>query len=204
MNNKAIAPVVTVALILIITVLATVSLQTWFSSYQSSLVSNLNSQNSAIQSNLEIEAVLDNVLYLENKLNSVDILRIEIDSIECSDTSGTFSRGIHKINISSCLSLVTSSLPTIRIITEDSVMQESVYYDASSSTSSPISSSSLINATALFGDNPINAGDGFYEFNFVEYNNNLYFNNYNSSTGVELYVYDGNEMSLVEDRSKIH
>jgi flagellin-like protein len=122
-NKKGISPVVATALLLVVAVVAVVGFQGWYNSFQSDVFSDVSSKSSST-TEISIEGIFGDDLYL-NAGNNLTITTIEIEGIDCS-ISGTYSE-LSKINISSCLDLVTSSIVKINIFTGNSVLSNSLY-----------------------------------------------------------------------------
>ena len=133
--KKGVHPVVSVALLLVVSVLAVISLQTWYGSYQSNLFSDLNSQSSIDSFSVGVEDIIGEELYF-NAGNNLSITRIEIDGVECSLGPGTYTN-LAGINVSDCLSLSTSPIKDVLVITEDSVILNKVYIRDDSSLDTP-------------------------------------------------------------------
>ena len=129
MEKKAISPVVAVALLLVISVSAVVSFQTWFQTYQSQINSDIESQGSTDSLNTNIETIVGENLYFKNNNanNNITVDSIKINGINCEGTNGSYSGKIIKFNVSSCLNNLTSNTPDILIITKDKIYEKKIY-----------------------------------------------------------------------------
>ena len=135
-NKIAVHPVVSVALLLVVSVLAVISLQTWYGSYQSNLFSDLNSESNIDSFSVGVEDIIGEDLYINAGGKGLSIIRVEIDGVECSLGPGTYTNLI-SINVSDCLSSSTSPIKDVLLITEDSVISNKVYIRDDSSLDTP-------------------------------------------------------------------
>ena len=144
---------VSVALLLVVSVLAVVSLQTWYGSYQSILFSDLNSQSSVNDLNVGVKDLIENTLYVNGGESGITITRIEIDGVECSLGPGTYTN-LAPIDVSDCLELSSSSsVKDVLLITESDVLVKQVFV--------PLSPSSLTES------NPITTIESNNNFNLL-------------------------------------
>ena len=144
--KKGVHPVVSVALLLVVSVLAVISLQTWYGSYQSNLFSDLNSQSSIDSFSVGVEDIIGEELYF-NAGNNLSITRIEIDGTECSLGPGTYS-GLSSVDISSCLDTSSSQVLTVRLFTEEKVISRSVFVKEEDTTTNQLN---IVSAPLYFG-----------------------------------------------------
>lgn len=94
--TKGLAPVVATALILVISVLFVVNFESFYSSFESSVVADLNDNSNSISS-LQVQGVFDNYLYLNSDLSSdVEILKIlsKNGSVMCDYNKGFDNSGL--------------------------------------------------------------------------------------------------------------
>ncbi len=122
LNRLGISPVVTIALLLVVSVISVISFQIWFDSYQSQLFSDLevnSNENSLLNSAITI---VGGELYL-NADSNLEISQLKINDVECSEGPGSYS-GLNEINISDCLE---SGVNSIIIITSNEVISRSIY-----------------------------------------------------------------------------
>ena len=152
-NKLGVHPVVSVALLLVVSVVAVISLQSWYGSYQSILFSDLNSQSSVDDLNVGVKDLIENTLYINGGESGITITRIEIDGVECSLGPGTYTN-FAPINVSDCLELSSSSsVKDVLLITESDVLVKQVFV--------PLSSSSLTES------NPITIIESNNNFNLL-------------------------------------
>ncbi len=146
-NKKCISPVVAVALLLIVAVAAIVSFHTWFSGYQSGVFTDTEiKSNEALDNTLKIEDLIDNTLYIVNNVrDGLNVNELKINGNVCILTN--LSLGMNEIDVTNCLSGLSTSTPDIVLITEKNVVSKKVYYDSLNS-SSVIS---FLNCSALNG-----------------------------------------------------
>lgn len=205
MKKKALSPIVSVTLLLIVTVISTVSFQVWLSSYENSLFSQASSSSSIEKFNIKIEGIYDNELYF-NTGGSLNISKIEIEGIDCS-ISGYYT-DLSSVNISNCLDNITTKYPKVNIFTSNEVITSTVSLREISFNSNSITSftdsncfnSSNINTTGSWegcdgmlivnktmldyavDNNPINSGEDFF-LNYGGINYTFGDSQYNIFTG---------------------
>jgi surface protein len=142
-KKKAISPIIGSTLLLVVAIIASIAFQNWFQSFQSVGFNDVNNQ-ATISDDVEIEEILGDNLYL-NAGTKLVINSIEIGGIDC-EISGTYSE-LSKIDISSCLELVTNPIVNVIITTEDSVISSTQYLIESESNSLLISSQTCFNSS---------------------------------------------------------
>jgi hypothetical protein len=125
-NIKAIAPVVTMSLLLVVAVFSVVGFSGWYETFSSNLFVGLETDSGSDNFNSGVESLVDDKLYI-NAGDGMEVSKIEIDGIDC-DISGNYS-GISKVDVSTCLSQVTSITPEIVIIANDKIYVESAYIE---------------------------------------------------------------------------
>ncbi len=69
-SKKEISPVVATGLLLVVAVIAVMSFNTWFNTFQISILSNIEtkSNNASLRGSLKIDALIRNKLYILNNL----------------------------------------------------------------------------------------------------------------------------------------
>ncbi len=141
-NKKSLGAVVATALLLIIVVLGVLGFQTWFSTFQSELNSDIEIKSSNGISSSGIETIIGNKLYFKNSgVNNISIFKVEIDGFDCN-VSANVSTGLQLFDISYCLSNITTSTPEIVVFSTKKIYTEKIYID--NFIFSPISSSFII------------------------------------------------------------
>lgn len=122
--KKAISPVVATALLLIVSVIATVGFQSWYNSYNSDLFTNIDSTSSEF--NIGVEGIFDNTLYVNTGKNGLNITKIEVDGVDCN-IEGYYTN-LADFNIESCIPVSSNSnIYNVRIITDSSVISRSIF-----------------------------------------------------------------------------
>lgn len=130
-NKKAISPVVATALLLVVVVIAVVGFNSWFQGYSSSMFSDVEIKSSS-NSELGIETLIGNTLYVKSGSDlNVTISKLSIGGVECT-IDKNLSYGITELDVSSCLGSVSDSTPEIVIMTDDRIIEKSVYLEGSS------------------------------------------------------------------------
>jgi len=126
-NKSAIGPVVAIALLLVVSVLAVVGFQSWFQTYSSSTFSDVETQSNSNLGNSQIETIVGESLYFKNgDSNNITITSVKIDGVDCNVT-GNFSTGMKDLNISACVYNITSQTPEIVVVTNNGIFQEKTY-----------------------------------------------------------------------------
>jgi len=171
-NQQGIGPVVAMALLLVVSVVAVVGFQTWFQTYSSVTFSDVELQSQS-SNDLNIEGIVGNCLYIKNSgTENATILKVEIDGVDCPNAVGNYSEKIAELNITDCLASLSTSTRYIVVYTEDKILQESDYlkYVSSSSNNYGNSFVSLWNLSIDVGVSGFNnltlplQSDGVYNF----------------------------------------
>lgn len=129
-NKKAISPVVATALLLVVAVVAVVGFQTWFTTYQSGLNTQVEQQSSA-GSAVTIERLENGTVYLRNsgtaQLTGVSIQVSPTDGYTgtCTEDTGNTLNGsqVTSITLAGC-TLTQDSVYNVVVITGDGVFSE--------------------------------------------------------------------------------
>jgi hypothetical protein len=138
MIKKAISPVVAIALILVVAVVAVVSFQTWFGSFQNTVFSDvdLKSSSATTGGGAVLETVSGNTLYIKNTGNeNVTIKKIEINGEDCN-INENISSGMKEFSVSECLANISTEILDVVVITNDKVLEKSVFRELDSISSS--------------------------------------------------------------------
>lgn len=130
-KNKAMGPVVAVALLLVVTTLSVVSFQNWFDTYSGDLFTNAEiKSNSASSSSSGINTVIDFDLYFKvGGDQNLSILNVKLDGNICQDAIvANLTPGIHILNITDCVNNLTTSTGEISVFTENAIYTKSFYF----------------------------------------------------------------------------
>lgn len=130
-TKKAISPVVATALLLVVSVVAVVGFQGWFTSFSSTMLNDVESDSNSFNSDLSIENVIVDSLYLRNSgLKDVEITSIEISGINCDlGSSNNISSGFFNLDLSNCDSKIPSGEHEVVVYTKDNVITKYIYID---------------------------------------------------------------------------
>jgi hypothetical protein len=123
-TKKAIHPVVTVSLLLIVTVIAAVGFQDWFSSFSTEVLMDTEQQSAQANQGLKVETLVGNKLYINSKDN-VSITSVRVDGIDCNIV-GSY-KGTNGLDISSCLQDITKQNPEVVISTDNKLVTSYIY-----------------------------------------------------------------------------
>ena len=128
--KKAISPVVAVSLLLVVSVGAVVSFQGWFSEFSSTLLVDVEKEISSSSVNLNPEGIVGNNLYFSNSGNSnISINSILINGKNCNLNNKSIGQGLSKFNISVCIENATSPYQNLVVITENKIIEKTLYLD---------------------------------------------------------------------------
>lgn len=124
--RKSVHPVVSVALLLVVTVVAAVGFQTWYSSYSSDIISSIESRDS---NQVRIESIVDSYIYLKGETGTdIENVTIRMEGNVCRENVSLVA-GINKIDISSCLNGSVSSTYEIVVEMANTIISGSYYLD---------------------------------------------------------------------------
>lgn len=147
MNRKGFSPIVTITLFLVLTIISTISIQTWFSSEQSNLIGTIEDKESLINDNIKILEVKNNEIYLKSR-NKVNITKIQINENDCLIESEIIF-GIENINISSCLGSISNNIVKLKIFTTNTIISKSIVV------TNTLDSQSLVELLEVIGYNDV-------------------------------------------------
>jgi formylglycine-generating enzyme required for sulfatase activity len=168
MNKKAISPVVAIALLLVVAVVAVVGFQTWNNDFQSGVFTNVESQSSKGVS-VEINEMIDGVLYVKSTSDdNITVNTIKVGDTVCNFTATNLTKGINEIILEDCLN-DTEVKEDVVLITEDYIDSKTFYLGDdvdSTSVSVPNPDCSLDGIDVINGTN-----ETFYKYD-KPYNSN--------------------------------
>ena len=164
LNKKAISPVVATALLLVVAVVAVVGFQGWFQDFSSSVMSKVETQGDIASSgSITIDSLEGGDLYVVNNImDNLSINKIKIGDIECNISGQeNLSLGMNIIDVNECINGTSTSIKTIKILTNTKLIEKSVYVDTGTSgtTSSPSYSDCLLDGVN------VNHGDSIVAYN---------------------------------------
>ncbi len=159
-SKKAISPVVSVALLIVVSVVAVVGFQVWFNNYQGQLNNQVEQGSTSGSINTYPEAVVGDELYFKNEYENLSISEVKVNGVSCT-ANGSFARGLQKIDISDCLAEVTEPSVQIRIVSDKGVFSKIIYVENINAGISALSSSLICNTDS--------DGNGFINFSCASY-----------------------------------
>jgi hypothetical protein len=127
-NKKAVHPVVSVALLLVVAIVAAIGFQSWFNSFQAStLVSVEQNTNDQILSDIYVEDITTTKIFINSHSGSSTISNVEIISqnkVQMCDIANVVEvpKGISTIDVTSC-SLVQGGVYEILILTNKQLIE---------------------------------------------------------------------------------
>jgi hypothetical protein len=137
MNIKAISPVVAIALILVVAVVAVVGFQSWNNDFQSGVFTNVESKTTTGAS-MEINQLIDGVLYVKSTSDeNIRVSSIKVGDTICNFTATNLTKGINEIVLGDCLNN-TGVKEDVVLVTEEYIDSKTFYLGDESDTSSGI------------------------------------------------------------------
>ncbi len=124
MSKKSLTPIVAVALLLILVVLAVIGFNIWYNTYSNNLQAKIELNTDSLD-DIDIEGVIDGMLYIKSGKNT-SLLDVKIDGISCH-ISKNITKGIINISVIGCLENITTSTPEVTLITKNKIASEKVY-----------------------------------------------------------------------------
>ena len=127
MEKKAISPVVSTALLLVVAVIAVVGFGNWFGNFQSNINSDIEDNSNNINSNkLTIDTLVGDNLYLNNKGNKNSTINsIRINGIDCEVNQNI--SGIEPVDLSTCLKEFPNQKVKILVQTNKGIIKKTLY-----------------------------------------------------------------------------
>lgn len=139
-NIKGIGAVVATALLLVVTVVAVLSFQSFFHNYQSTTQANV--EKNSKHGNSGIETLIGSSLYFKNTGDEqIEIQEVLVNGIKCNISSNEVisANKLDSIDIGDCNDLIEDPRVEVTVISNSSVYTKYVYYkDASGGSSSSI------------------------------------------------------------------
>ena len=154
-NLKALSPIVAVSLLLVVSVLSVVTFSGWFSTYSSSILSNIESQDNT--NYIKIEKFIGENLYVINSNSKNQTLsNLLIGSTSC-DINQSLKPGLNKIILTPCLANISYSNPIqeISVITGKKILTNTININPTLNNVScndiNLQSSNILNGITIFG-----------------------------------------------------
>ena len=114
-GKKAISPVVALALLLVVSVTAVVSFQTWYSDFSSQVFSE--TEDNSQQTTTKIERVVNDNLYFKIGFSELEISQVNVEGNSCA-ISGNYTRGVEKLALgNNCTQNLSTTTPQIVVET---------------------------------------------------------------------------------------
>lgn len=132
LNKKCISPVVATALLIVVSVVAVVGFQQWYSSYESIILSDTEKKSSSSIGNVGIEYISDEgIIYIINRGSvNVSINTIKIGNTDCN-INQELKPGVNNISIGRCLLDIPQieNIEDIFLVVDDSIINEKFFID---------------------------------------------------------------------------
>lgn len=172
LRKKGISPIVAIALLIVVVVVAIVGFKVWFNQYSSEMYVKVEDDGSDKSFNTKIETLIDSTLYFNNKKDNISIEEIKIGGFNCINQSQTYNSGMIGINVSSCIENLSSGIHEIVISSNNGIFTKKIFIStgssgniSSGSNGSSFSSCTLDGQTVMHNENQT-----FYLYN-KPYNN---------------------------------
>ena len=150
-NNKAVSPIIATITLLAITLIISISIFQFLQDYSLN-TEELATSNALLDDlNTRVVDVNEERGYIQTPYDNLNISRVILDGVECSNNSGISSSRTLRINLSSCSGSVTSKRSTLTIETNEGVIQKQIRElgTISSVSSSGSSLSSCFNSSTI-------------------------------------------------------
>jgi FlaG/FlaF family flagellin (archaellin) len=125
-NKKAVHPVVAVSLLLVVTVISVTGFMSWFTSFSTTALVDVEEQSAQSGEDLKVETLVGDKLYVNSKDN-VSIVSVQVDGTDCNIV-GSY-KGTNGLDISSCLQNITKQNPEVIINTGNKLITSYIYVD---------------------------------------------------------------------------
>ncbi len=177
-SKKGISPVVATGLLLVVAVISVMSFNTWFNTFQSGVLSNIEtkSNDASLGGSLKIDALIRNKLYILNNLrDNLSIKEIKVDKNLCNLSNvDNLSLGLNEITLEGCLDNLSTDKPLISLVTDTKIVSKYIYIkDANVVSSSEGSGSASLDCSSLNGGEwilvPGNSDLGTSDFCVMKY-----------------------------------
>lgn len=140
MYKKGLGAVVATSLLLVVGVVAVISFQSWYETFQSTKLVDVSQQsNDGLSSS--IESLVGTNLYLKSKSN-LSVTSVIINGINCNIVDN-LSLGVDNLDISNCISNLSEGKSDILILTDKGTLQKVINLEFQSCGSTSHGSSSL-------------------------------------------------------------
>jgi hypothetical protein len=124
LNKKAVHPVVAVSLLLVVTVISLTGFMSWFTSFSTTALVEVEQQSTKSAEGLSVETLVGDKLYVNSK-DDVSIVSVQVDGVDCNIV-GSY-KGTNGLDISSCLQNITKQNPEVIINTGDKLITSYIY-----------------------------------------------------------------------------
>jgi len=154
-SNKGISPVIAIALLLVVGVLAVVSFQIWFQEYSSSIFSETEVTSKVlIEQKIEINNLVDGILYITNNIkDNLTINQLKIGNETCIVTND-LRLGVNIIPVSDCVKNLESKASDVVVTTNKNVITKKVLIKNENGNKNTAPVTSL---TTVIEDTPVDA-----------------------------------------------
>ncbi len=126
-DKNGISSFVSIALLLVISVVAVIGFQIWFSIYQSSNLANVDQKSSGGTINSYIDKVIYSDIYFRNEYDNLSLTAVKVDGRLCSVSSQNLTKGLKTIDIGNCLNVAKSVTPEVLLVTDKGLFSKKIY-----------------------------------------------------------------------------
>ncbi len=130
--NKGISPVVAIALLLVVAVVAVVGFQSWFGSFNSEVFADVEQKGETATGGgrAGVETISGDTIYIKNPGSSdIEIKSVKVNGVDCDEAVQNISSGVHEVKITSCLSKLSGSQFDVVVITDEEIIAKKIFID---------------------------------------------------------------------------
>jgi len=127
LKKKGIASVIAMSLLLVVTIISVISFQGWFEDLSSKIFSEVEVKSIGASNNdLKVDMLVGDKLYIINSIvDNLSLKELTIDGEVC--ILSKLRLGINEINVSDCLDNLSTSTPSIVLITDKTIIDKQVF-----------------------------------------------------------------------------
>lgn len=129
-TNKAISPIISMFLILVVVVISIVSFTIWFNDYNSRVYADVETQIKPDSQPAKIDSFRGNVLYIVNPSKNITIVGISIDGYNCGISNLVSTDSLVSIIIPDfCIGNSSIKTPNLVVYTDKQIIDSIINLD---------------------------------------------------------------------------
>ncbi|MCA9459377.1 MAG: hypothetical protein KC550_02400 [Nanoarchaeota archaeon] len=127
-DRKAIGPVIAVSMLIVVAVIALVGFQSWYTNYQTVVLSGVEVKSNNLDNELEINSLIGPILYIINNYqDNYTVTQIEANKIDCGIDGYDLRLGINNFSLSSCISQINTDTVKIVVYSSNRLLEKEFY-----------------------------------------------------------------------------